>query len=98
MEISYKEKEVIVKEIEAFKASSNSKRDIKKLKDLPGVNFIMLDIVANRVVRDFPKDKYNEEFQKIQLSDVEELFKRMPEAEEKAFEIVTERVLKEIRK
>lgn len=72
--------------------------DIKKLKDLPGVDFIMLDIVANRVVRDFPKDKYNEEFQKIQLSDIEELFKRMPEAEEKAFEIVTERVLKEIRK
>ena len=72
--------------------------DIKKLKDLPGVNFIMLDIVANRVVRDFPKDKDNEEFQKNQLSDVEELFKRMPEAEEKAFEIVTERVLKEIRK
>ena len=72
--------------------------DIKKLKDLPGVNFTMLNIIANRVVREFPKDKYNEEFQKIQLSDVEELFKRMPETEEKAFEIVTERVLKEIRK
>ena len=44
--------------------------DIKKLKDLPGVNFIMLDIVANRVVRDFPKDKYNEEFKKMLISKI----------------------------
>ena len=72
--------------------------DIKKLTELPEVNFAMMNIVADRVVREFTTDKYDEEFKKLYLSDIEELFKRMPEAEEKAFEIVTERVLKEIRK
>tara|TARA_B100000809_G_C15019368_1_gene487837 strand:- start:293 stop:532 length:240 start_codon:yes stop_codon:yes gene_type:complete len=72
--------------------------DIKKLKDLPGVDLAMTNIIADRVVREFTTDKYDEEFKKIYLSDVEELFKRMPEIEEKAFEIVTERVVKEIRK
>ena len=72
--------------------------DLKKLTELPEVNFAMMNIVADRVVREFTTDKYDEEFKKLYLSDIEELFKRMPEAEEKAFEIVTERVLKEIRK
>ena len=72
--------------------------DIKKLTELPEVNFAMMNIVADRVVREFTTDEYDEEFKKLYLSDIEELFKRMPEAEEKAFEIVTERVLKEIRK
>ena len=42
--------------------------------------------------------KIAKKYPTLYLSDIEELFKRMPEAEEKAFEIVTERVLKEIRK
>ena len=72
--------------------------DLKKLNALPGVGVEIANIITDRVIREFPKDKYNEELKNIHLSDIEELFKRMPETEEKAFEIVTERVLKEIRK
>jgi len=75
-----------------------TENDIIKISALPGVGVTLSKIIVNRVVREFPADKYNEEFQKPTLTDIEELFKKMPEAEEKVFEIVTERVLKEIRK
>ena len=75
-----------------------TKEDIIKINTLPEVGTTLVEIIIDRVVREFPADKYNEEFQKPTLDDIEELFKRKPETEEKAFEIVTERVLKEIRK
>jgi len=45
---------------------------------------VFADIIGDRVIREFPVDKYNEEFQKPTLSDIEELFRRMPEAEDEA--------------
>ena len=75
-----------------------TKEYIIKINTLPEVGTTLVEIIIDRVVREFPADKYNEEFQKPTLDDIEALFKRKPETEEKAFEIVTERVLKEIRK
>ena len=63
-------------------------QDIIKLTDLPGVALILSDIIASRVIKEFPEDKYNEELKKAHLSDIEELFRRMPEVEDEAVNIV----------
>ena len=64
-----------------------TEQDIKKLHNLPGVGLMFADIVASRVIREFPEDKYNEELKKAHLSDIEELFRRMPEVEDEAVNI-----------
>ena len=70
-----------------------TEQDIIKLSDLPGVGLALSDIIVSRVIKEFPEDKYNEEFKKIYLSDVEELFKRRPEVEDEARRIWQDRII-----
>ena len=65
-----------------------TERAFKQLLNIPGVERVFADIIGDRVIREFPADKYSEEFQKPTPSDIEELFRRMPEAEDKAVNIV----------